>query len=140
MNVIFYLLHVDIVYFLFGYLVQMLLWVDGQYHIAQKAQDFGIECVKLLLRADEQYRLHEFASEAMYMFVAAGLKAAVAYKEAPGFREPEEQRIEILEDDELEEVQEEIEMYPTSSPPPVPPKDGPTTSSSRIPWIWSPWH
>lgn len=76
----------DIAYFIFGYFIQLLLWIDSQYHVAQKAQDAGIECVKLLLQADEQYHLHELATEAMYMFIAAGLKAAIAYKEAPGYR------------------------------------------------------
>ncbi|KAF7727947.1 hypothetical protein EC973_006835 [Apophysomyces ossiformis] len=79
----------DLIYFIFGYLLQLLMWIDNQYHVVHKVQDFGFDCVKLMLQADEQYHLHEFASEAMYVFIAAGLKAAVAYKEAPGYQQQE---------------------------------------------------
>jgi hypothetical protein len=81
------MVNLDIVTFLFGYLLQVLLWVDSQYHVAQKVQDFGIQCIKLGLQADEQYRLHEFVSEGIYMLIAAGLKAAVAFKETPRYEE-----------------------------------------------------
>ncbi|KAI9315162.1 hypothetical protein BX666DRAFT_1879026 [Dichotomocladium elegans] len=77
----------DIVCFMFTCVVQFFVWIDGQYHIVNKVQDLGIECVKLMLKMDEQYHLHELASEAIYVFVAAGIKAAVAYKEAPAFRD-----------------------------------------------------
>lgn len=120
----------DIAYFLFGYLVQILLWIDSQYHLAQKAQDLSVECVKLILKADEQYHLHEFASEAMYMLIAAGLKAAVAYKETPGYREQIDQ-LQYYEDD------EGPVLTTKQSPSPPPP---PSKSTSRIPWIWSRWH
>ncbi|KAI8875089.1 hypothetical protein K501DRAFT_160727, partial [Backusella circina FSU 941] len=75
----------DIITFLFGYLLQVLLWIDAQYHITHKVQDFSIQCIKLGLQADEQYRLHEFVSEGIYMLIAAGLKAAVAFKETPRY-------------------------------------------------------
>lgn len=51
----------------------------------QKAQDFGIQCIKFGLQADERYRLHEFLSEGLYMLIAAGLKAAVAFNETPRY-------------------------------------------------------
>lgn len=71
--------------FLFSYLIQLFLWVDSQYHVMQKAQDFGIQCIKFGLQADERYRLHEFLSEGLYMLIAAGLKAAVAFNETPRY-------------------------------------------------------
>ncbi|KAJ8661537.1 hypothetical protein O0I10_002804 [Lichtheimia ornata] len=108
----------DVVYFLFGYLCQMLIWVDHQYHITQKAQDLGVECVKWMLKMDEQYRLHEFASEAMYMLIAAGLKAAVAYKEAPAFRQNTSHIHEITDDDQDEHYSHEaIEPCPPPKRP-----------------------
>ena len=118
---------------MFGYLVQLLLWVDSQYNIAQKAQNLGVECVKLFLKADEQYRLHEFASEALYMLIAAALKAAVAYKEAPGFRDPVvlQSTLEYVEDEE-----EEQQEHSTSSQQSVEYCSPPTPAKSRIPWIW----
>ncbi|KAI7859997.1 hypothetical protein BDC45DRAFT_530446 [Circinella umbellata] len=119
-----------IAYFMFGYLVQLLLWVDSQYNIAQKAQNLGIECVKMFLKADEQYRLHEFASEALYMLIAAALKAAVAYKEAPGFRDPVvlQSSLEYLDDEEEEHSIDSQHSVEYCSPP--------SPAKSRIPWIW----
>jgi len=76
---------IDLVSFLFSYLVQLFLWFDAQYHVMQKAQDFGIQCIKFGLQADERYRLHEFLSEGLYMLIAAGLKAAVAFNETPRY-------------------------------------------------------
>ncbi|CEP19551.1 hypothetical protein [Parasitella parasitica] len=68
---------------LFSYVIQLFLWFDSRYHVMQKAQDFGIQCIKLGLQADERYRLHEFLSEGLYMLIAAGLKIVVAFNEAP---------------------------------------------------------
>ncbi|KAI8146128.1 hypothetical protein BJV82DRAFT_600612 [Fennellomyces sp. T-0311] len=113
----------DIAYFMFGYLVQILFWIDGQYHVAQKAQDIGVECVKLFLKADEQYRIHEFASEALYMLIAAALKAAVAYKETPGFRDPV-----MMQPQSTLEFLDEEEDHPDCGPP--------SPAKSRVPWIW----
>ncbi|KAI8988373.1 hypothetical protein BDF20DRAFT_833234 [Mycotypha africana] len=69
--------------FFFGYMVQIFLWMDAQYHVIHKAQNFSIRCLKFGLEADEKYRLHEFIAEGFYMLFAAGLKAAIAYKETP---------------------------------------------------------
>ncbi|CAO3611091.1 unnamed protein product [Cunninghamella blakesleeana] len=71
--------------FCFSYFMHLLLWVDACYGIREKAQDFGIASIKLLIEADEQYRLHEFISEFIFMVVAATLKAVVAYKETPRY-------------------------------------------------------
>ncbi|KAI8061540.1 uncharacterized protein B0P05DRAFT_557418 [Gilbertella persicaria] len=69
--------------FLFGYVIQLFLWIDSQYHIIQKLQDMSVQLIKLSLQADEQYRLHEYISEGLYIVFAAGLKAVVAFKETP---------------------------------------------------------
>lgn len=71
--------------FCFSYFMHLLLWVDACYGVREKAQDFGIASIKLLIEADEQYRLHEFISEFIFMVVAATLKAVVAYKETPRY-------------------------------------------------------
>lgn len=83
-------MYTDLVSFLFSYLIQLLLWFDAQYHVMQKAQDFGIQCIKFGLQADERYHLHEFLSEGLYMLIAAGLKAAVAFNETPRYADNEE--------------------------------------------------
>lgn len=69
--------------FCLQYLVHLLLWIDTHYKIRQHAQDLSVTGIKLLLQADEQYRLHEFLSEIMFMTAAAILKSIIAYKEAP---------------------------------------------------------
>lgn len=84
------ILYTDLVSFIFSYLIQLFLWFDAQYHVMQKAQDLGIQCIKFGLQADERYRLHEFLSEGLYMLIAAGLKAAVAFKETPRYTGNEE--------------------------------------------------
>ncbi|CAO3641269.1 unnamed protein product [Cunninghamella echinulata] len=71
--------------FCLSYFMHLLLWVDACYGIREKAQDFGIASIKLLIEADEQYRLHEFISEFIFMIIAATLKAVVAYKETPRY-------------------------------------------------------
>ncbi|KAG0177825.1 hypothetical protein DFQ29_004287 [Apophysomyces sp. BC1021] len=89
--------------------------------------DFGFECVKLMLQADEQYRLHEFASEAMYMFVAAGLKAAVAYKETPGYHQQEQIR------------QQRGMLQPSHESPQIEYYNELPARESRTTWPWSRW-
>ncbi|KAL0078114.1 hypothetical protein F4703DRAFT_1878723 [Phycomyces blakesleeanus] len=128
----------DILYFLFGYFLQLLLWLDTQYNIIQKIQNFMIECVKLLLEADEEYRLHEYISEALYMLFAASLKAAVAFKEAPSYQVPQQNNRNSSKRhshySELPQKQPEaqIEYYSTEIAQPLPP---PQSSS----WVRSLW-
>ncbi|CEG78848.1 hypothetical protein RMATCC62417_13388 [Rhizopus microsporus] len=76
----------DIFTFLFGYMIQLCLWIDKQYCITEKAQDLGIQCLKIGLEADQHYRLHEFITEGIYMFITAGLKAIIAFKETPNYK------------------------------------------------------
>lgn len=87
---------IDILSLLFGYFVHLLIWVDRHYRVTEKAQDLGIECIKFALYMDEQYQLHEFATEALYMFVAAGIRAAVAYKETPPHSEQKEDHTRLM--------------------------------------------
>lgn len=75
----------DVVVFIFGYLFQLLLWIDAKYHIRTKIQDFGIYCIKHGIEADEKYHLHEYITEGIYMITVAILKAVVAFKEAPSY-------------------------------------------------------
>lgn len=77
----------DLVLFLFGYLFQLFLWVDAQYHFREKFQDFTIYCIKYGIEADEKYHLHEYITEGIYMMIVAGLKAVVAFKETPRYKE-----------------------------------------------------
>ncbi|KAI8639858.1 hypothetical protein BD408DRAFT_370930 [Parasitella parasitica] len=77
--------------FFFSYIIQLFLWFDSRYHVMQKAQDCGIQCIKFGLQADERYRLHEFLSEGLYMLIAAGLKVVVAFNETPHYTSGNEQ-------------------------------------------------
>jgi hypothetical protein len=128
--------------------------VDAQYHVNEKVQDLGIQCIKLGLQVDERYRLHEFLSEGLYMLVAAGLKAAVAFKETPRYkgdqavystsRHTHHHRSESIEnkpndnihsgcDQALQNGLPTMSSDSTSLPPP------PSPQKSRSSWIWSPW-
>ncbi|KAI8374570.1 uncharacterized protein BYT42DRAFT_615718 [Radiomyces spectabilis] len=77
----------DMLYFVFGYFMHLLWWMNLQYHVVERMQEFGIHCMKLALKADEQYQLHELLSEAIYTCFAAILKAVVAFKETPGYQQ-----------------------------------------------------
>jgi hypothetical protein len=66
--------------------------MDAKYHLVERARDLAVSGVKLILKADEDYNLHQVASETMYMVIAAGLKAAVAFKESPGYQERKKQQ------------------------------------------------
>jgi hypothetical protein len=59
-----------------------MLWIDRQYRIIERAQHFIIVCIKLGLELNQQYRLHEFISESLFIIMTAMLKAIIAYKEA----------------------------------------------------------
>ncbi|KAG2232055.1 hypothetical protein INT48_009403 [Thamnidium elegans] len=127
----------DLISFLFGYVIQLAIWLDSQYHIVQKAQDAGVECIKLGLAADERYRLHEFITEGLYMLIAAGLKAIVAFKEAPRYHEssathPIDTRTEPKKTTRRDSIPEQ--NSPNTSPclPTTPQK-------TRTSWVWSGW-
>ncbi|CAO0801988.1 unnamed protein product [Mucor circinelloides] len=72
-----------LLYSLLSYFLFAVLWLNDQFQIVERVQQLTIECIKLGLKADEKYHLHEFASEAVYSIVSAFLKAIIAYKEAP---------------------------------------------------------
>lgn len=138
---------------MFGYLIQLLLWVDSQYQIMQKVQSFGIQCIKFGLQADEQYRLHEFVSEGLYMMIAAGLKAAVAFKETPRYEDGRPNNKQHLRNRSeppkfvkpsvdnnssnigrrnSDPVQQQKSLPSLPCSPPAPQK-------TRASWVWSPW-
>lgn len=73
----------DLIWFIFGHIVQVLMWINAQYHFIERFQVWSIYCIKYILEADEKYRLHEFITEGIYMMAAAVLKATVAFKETP---------------------------------------------------------
>jgi hypothetical protein len=100
-------------------LIQLLLWVDSQYHVTQKAQDMSVEFIKLGIQADERYHLHEFVTEGIYMVIVAGLKAAVAFKETP--RHKDDQII--------------IPQIPIRTPSSK--EDKPAAKNAS--WVWTPW-
>ncbi|KAI8992464.1 hypothetical protein BDB01DRAFT_847837 [Pilobolus umbonatus] len=65
------------------YIIQLMMWIDAEYNVNMKVQKLGVQCIKLGLQVDEEYHLHEYLSEGVYMIVAALLKAMVAFKETP---------------------------------------------------------
>ncbi|KAL9559155.1 hypothetical protein MBANPS3_000559 [Mucor bainieri] len=72
-----------LLYSLLSYFLFAVLWFNDQFHLIERVQQLTVECIKVGLKADEKYHLHEFASEAVYSIISAFLKAIVAYKEAP---------------------------------------------------------
>lgn len=139
----------DLISFMFGYLIQVFLWVDSQYHVMQKVQNLGIQCIKFGLQADEQYRLHEFISEGLYMMVAAGLKAAVAFKETPRYdnnRSSKPQHIRNRSEPAFINSAQNTTTANRRNSDPVnqqqqstSPCSPPTPQKTRASWAWSRW-
>lgn len=71
----------------FSCLLQFITVLNQRFKFIEKAQQMTIVFIKKFLDADEKYHLHEFASETLYTFISAALKALVAYKETPGYME-----------------------------------------------------
>lgn len=118
-------------------MIQLAIWVDSQYHIVQKAQDAGVECIKLGLAADERYRLHEFITEGLYMLVAAGLKAIIAFKEAPRYDERSTRPIDTRTEPKKPTRRDSIpEQKSLNTPTPCLPA---TPQKTRTSWVWSGW-
>lgn len=134
---------------MFGYLIQVFLWVDSQYNVMQKVQNLGIQCIKFGLQADEQYRLHEFISEGLYMMVAAGLKAAVAFKETPRYDSNKSSKPQHMrnrsEPGFINSAQSATTTSRRNSDPmqhqqqSTSPCSPPTPQKSRASWAWSRW-
>lgn len=142
-------IYLDLISFMFGYLIQVFLWVDSQYHVMQKVQNLGIQCIKFGLQADEQYRLHEFISEGLYMMVAAGLKAAVAFKETPRYdnnRSSKPQHIRNRSEPAFINSAQNTTTANRRNSDPVnqqqqstSPCSPPTPQKTRASWAWSRW-
>ena len=99
----------------------------------ERVRDFGVDCLKMLLQADEEYRLHELVSEAVYMLIAAGLKAVVAFKEAPGYNEHNHHRSSYQQKQRRHYNRRRYSS--SSSTTPVLNNN----NSTRVTWSWSPW-
>ncbi|KAI8334212.1 hypothetical protein BC941DRAFT_432377 [Chlamydoabsidia padenii] len=117
----------DLIGILFGYFIHMLCYLDHHYKVRDKMQKVGIECIKLGLAADEHYHLHELASETLYVLIAASLKAAVAYKESPSYRQTSLERT----------TTSPVDQHPVNEIPQIEYQDTPPPPS-RFTWIsWS---
>ncbi|KAI8089471.1 uncharacterized protein BX664DRAFT_385954 [Halteromyces radiatus] len=127
----------DLIGLICSYLVHVLSYLDHQYQVRQKMQSVGIECIKLLLAADEHYHLHELASETLYMLIAASLKAAVAFKESPSYRHPTSSPASSSPSSDSSSDGKDISQIEYQDSPSPPP---PSTSGSRLPWILSGWY
>ncbi|ORZ14057.1 hypothetical protein BCR42DRAFT_417956 [Absidia repens] len=136
----------DIIGLICNYLLLLVSYLDRQYQVREKAQSVGIECVKMLLAADEQYHLHEIATETIYMLFAASLKAAVAFKESPSYHHPADSNLTSAQISNDSENVRQIEYQSSEVPPsssnlsssPSPPP--PAASGSRLPKMLSGWY
>ncbi|CAO3593682.1 unnamed protein product [Absidia cylindrospora] len=105
--------------FCFQYVMMLLLWVDAQYGVRQRAHAVALTGLKSLLDTNEQYRLHEFITELVFMLVTACLKAVVAYRETPRYHHVHEV-----------EVDTPVAVIEEVAPPTA-------AASSSSTWLWS---
>lgn len=98
----------------------------------EKLQIFSIQCIKYVLEADERYHLHEYITEGLYMIIAAGLKAAVAFKEAPGYDSKIQNKSESTKVSGSKRNNHPTTSHSIPCSPPAPQK-------TRTSWTWPVW-
>lgn len=99
----------------------------------ERLQNAGIQCIKYVLEADERYHLHEFITEGVYMMIAAGLKAAIAFKETPGYDSKVQNKSESTKVSTNRRNDDFTTSHQTSSCSP------PTSQKTRASWTWLAW-
>ncbi|KAI8985355.1 hypothetical protein BDB01DRAFT_787763 [Pilobolus umbonatus] len=82
----------DLVHIFCSYIMQLLLWIDKHLLISKKIELTCLTCIKWIITTDEKYRLHEYAAETIYSMTVTLVKAAIAYKEAPGYSQKMDQQ------------------------------------------------
>lgn len=73
---------IDLMNYFFRCFLQFSLWIDREYDVMNRAKKTGIEMIKIGLRVEQKYHLHEIISESLYTIITAVLKAVIVFKES----------------------------------------------------------
>lgn len=73
---------IDLVNYFFHCFFQFSLWIDREYDVMNRAKKMGIKMIKIGLKVDQKYHLHEILSESLYTMMTAILKAVIVFKES----------------------------------------------------------
>ncbi|KAG0334853.1 hypothetical protein BG004_000242, partial [Podila humilis] len=61
--------------------------VDERFHLQEKAWELSKQSIERAIELDEQYAIHEAVTETIFATVTGLVKAGIAYKETPSYRE-----------------------------------------------------
>lgn len=61
--------------------------VDERFHLQEKAWELSKQSIERAIELDEQYAIHEAVTETIFATVTGLVKAGIAYKETPSYRD-----------------------------------------------------
>lgn len=70
-----------------NYTMKKIQRIDQTYGLQDKAWEISRSGINLALEFDQQYNVHEKVGNALFTGIAAAMKAGIAYKDSPSYRE-----------------------------------------------------
>lgn len=70
-----------------NYTMKKIQKIDETYGLQDKAWEISRTGINLALEIDQQYNVHEKVGNALFTGLAAAMKAGIAYKDSPSYRE-----------------------------------------------------
>jgi len=70
-----------------NYTMKKIQKIDETYGLQEKAWEISRTGINLALEIDQQYNVHEKVGNAVFIGLAAAMKATIAYKDSPSYRE-----------------------------------------------------
>ncbi|CAG8458781.1 6738_t:CDS:2 [Paraglomus brasilianum] len=77
-----------------NYTMKKIKNIDETYGLQEKAWEISRSGINLALEIDQQYNVHEKVGNALFTGIAAAMKAGIAYKDSPGYKEVKRMRME----------------------------------------------
>ncbi|GBB86351.1 hypothetical protein RclHR1_12780005 [Rhizophagus clarus] len=75
-----------------NYTMKKIQKIDQTYGLQDKAWEISRSGINLALEIDQQYNVHEKVGNALFTGLAAAMKAGIAYKDSPSYREIQKMR------------------------------------------------
>ncbi|RIA95768.1 hypothetical protein C1645_733780 [Glomus cerebriforme] len=78
-----------------NYTMKKIQKIDQAYGLQDKAWEISRTGINMALEIDQQYNVHEKVGNALFTGIAAAMKAGIAYKDSPSYRELQRMRSEF---------------------------------------------
>jgi hypothetical protein len=75
-----------------NYTMKKIQKIDQTYGLQDKAWEISRSGINMALEIDQQYNVHEKVGNALFTGLAAAMKAGIAYKDSPSYREIQKMR------------------------------------------------